>query len=127
MRTSLVTPYVFAAMIVIVLANGGLTQQLGAHPFWSVTVAWVGVPIGLALTFLAKRTRLSWIARSLIFLTCLAAAFAAASLGKQRFAASFAEDALAGQIWYFGWIAVATFTTASIAALLSPTKDQSAG
>jgi hypothetical protein len=32
-----------------------------------------------------------------------------------RFAASYAEDTLAGQMWFFGWIATALFAAALVA------------
>ncbi len=47
------------------------------------------------------------------------AALAAATWGKAEFAASFAEDALAGRFWFFGWIGTAAGATALLAALTS--------
>ena len=123
MRTSLVTPYIFAALVVILAANAGLTEMLGAHPFWAVRVAWMGVPIGLVLALLAKSMGLGWVFRVLLFVTGLAAAYALASFGKGRFAASFAEDRAAGQMWYIGWIAATGFAAALIAATFSPTRS----
>ncbi len=127
MKTSLITPYIFAALVVIVAANAGLTIHLGAHPFWAVGVSWIGVPAGLILALGLKKAGLSWLARILLFLICLTAAYALASYGKARFAASIAEDVAAGRLWYLGWIAVTGFTTAIIAAAFSPTRVQSAG
>lgn len=127
MQTSLVTPYIFAALVVIICANAGLAEALGAHPFWAVRVAWVGVPIGLILAIGAKRVGLAWVMRILGFLICLAGAYAVASFGKERFAASFAEDTFAGRMWYFGWIAVTGFAAALVAAVFSPTPTQSSG
>ena len=126
MRTSLITPYIFSALVVIVSANAGLNQLLGAHPFWSVSVAWIGVPVGLILAIAIKYLGLGWTQRVLLFLVCLVAAYALASFGKARFAASFAEDATAGRLWYFGWIAAAAFAAALIAATFSPTRSQTA-
>ena len=123
MRFSYTTPYLFAAIVVILGANIGLTEILGAHPFWAVSIAWVGVPIGLIAAFVVKHLGWSWRIRSLTFLVCLAIAYGVAHFGKDRFAASFAEDALAGRMWYFGWIAVAATATASMAAIFSPTKS----
>ena len=121
MRTSLVTPYIFSALVVIVAANAGLTTSLGAHPFWAVQIAWIGVPIGLALAILTKFLGTTWRLRVTLFAFCTIGAAAAAYFGKSSFAAFFAENALAGKAWYFGWIAVAAFTTALIAAVFSPT------
>ena len=51
--------------------------------------------------------------------------YALASIGKERFAVSYAEDRFAGQMWYFGWIALISSATALIAALFSPTRTRS--
>ena len=125
MRTSLVTPYIFSTLLVIVSANAGLVEMLGGHPFWSISVAWIGVPIGLALAIGAKSAGLGWRIRVIVFLVCLIAAYAAAFFGKQQFAASFAEDRLAGQFWYFGWIAATAAAAALVAAIFSPTRAHS--
>ena len=127
MRTSLVTPYIFAALVVIVSANAGLTETLGAHPFWSISVAWIGVPVGLVLAILVKRMGLAWVYRVLAFLALAIAAYAVAVTGKERFAASFAEDTMAGRMWYFGWIAICGFVAALVAALFSPTRSHASG
>lgn len=124
MKTSMVTPYVFAALVVILLANGGLTTTLGAHPFWSVQVAWIGTPVGLVLALAAKHGGVRWSLRSLVFLILAILAFALAAHGKSLFAASFAEDRAAGRLWYFGWIATACFAAAFLAALFSPTRQK---
>lgn len=118
MRISGIAPYLIAALLVITAANYGLSRSWGAHPFWAVSIAWTGVPIGLALAFFARS--LSWGRRIAIFMTLLAGAGFAAHWGRLRFAASFAEDRLAGQFWYFGWIAVAVFSAALFAAILTP-------
>ena len=125
MQTSLVTPYIFAALVVILAANSGLTESLGAHPFWAISVAWIGVPIGLVLALAAKTLQVAWLIRVLIFLICVSAAYTLAAVGKERFAASYAEDRFAGQIWYFGWIASTCAATALIAAIFSPTHARS--
>ncbi|NNE80122.1 MAG: hypothetical protein HKN18_07595 [Silicimonas sp.] len=118
MKISGISPYLVAAMIVITAANFGLSQSLGAHPFWSVNVAWLGVPLGLLIAFLFRTRR--WLLRIGVFAVLLAAAGLTAHWGRLGFAASFAEDKLAGQFWYFGWIAVAAFATALITAILTP-------
>ena len=122
MQTSLVTPYIFAALVVILAANSGLTETLGAHPFWAISVAWIGVPIGLVLALTSKTLGVAWLLRVAFFLLCVVAAYALAALGKERFAASYAEDRLAGQMWYFGWVASTCAGTALIAAIFSPTR-----
>lgn len=121
MRTTLVTPYIFAAIVVILSANAGATQVFGAHPFWSVTVAWIGTPLGLIAALALKAAGLRWLARVAIFSVLLALAYAVASVGKANFVASYAEDGLAGTMWHAGWIATTASAAALIAALFSPT------
>lgn len=86
-----------------------LPKNFGAHPWWAAQVVWIGGGIGLVLWL---GLLLSGVPRrvSVPVLTLLAVFSAlAAWQGKERFAASFAEDALAGQFWYFGWIAFVAF------------------
>jgi len=104
-------PLPLALMAGIWLAD--LTKVLGAHPWWSGKVVLIGAPIGLVLavilgTILAPR----W--RAALFAVATLAAFWVATTGKAGFAASYAEDQFAGQMWYFGWIA----TAASLAGFL---------
>lgn len=88
----------------------GLTKLLGAHPFWHLQVLWGGAGIGLILGLLTLQLQNK--VRLLGFVALAIGAFIAATLGKQSFAASFAENALAGKIWYFGWFATAAGTSA---------------
>lgn len=110
-------PYILAAITVLALAHLGLPKTLGAHPFWATKIAWVGVPIGLIAALALHR--LDKAKRIALFALLLVATAAAAHFGKMQFAASYAEDRLAGQFWYFGWISVAAMATALITALLS--------
>lgn len=127
MRTTLVTPYIFASIVVILAANVGATRILGAHPFWSVTVAWIGTPLGLIAAIALKASGARWLARVAIFAAALAAAYAVASIGKANFVASYAEDTLAGTMWHAGWIATTASAAALIAALFSPTPTPQSG
>ncbi len=110
--------YLFAAAVVILAANYGIPKSLGAHPFWSTKIALIGVPVGLVLAVLIRKV--SWPRRLGICLIALFLAAVAAHQGRLVFAASFAENHLAGLFWFYGWIAVAAATTALIAALLTP-------
>lgn len=123
-RLNSMLPYLIAAISVIAAAYLGLTTALGAHPFWSVSVAWIGVPIGLLLALLGRTFGLRRSLQVLVFLIGLTVAFAVASLAKERFAASFADDALAGRFWHFGWIAITAFAAAMISALISLGRDR---
>ena len=95
-------------IVMTVIAVTGLSADMGAHPFWADTVAWVGLPIGLALAISLRWVRLSWGVRMAILVAVIALAYAFAAYGKGQFAASYAEDKLAGQFWFFGWIAAMT-------------------
>ena len=110
-------PFAFAAIVVIVAASFGVSQSLGAHPFWSTKVALIGAPVGAVLAVVLRyATSFRW-SSALAALVLTALAFAMAHMGKTRFAASYAEDVQAGQLWYFGWIAVALFATTTLALL----------
>ena len=100
----------FGASVVITLATGGVAQHLGAHPGWAITVALIGAPLGaLAAMFLPARI---WLAAGAALTST--AAFIAADWGKMRFIASVAEDALAGQVWFIGWIATAALAAMTL-------------
>lgn len=110
---------VIAAALVVAAAALGLTKALGAHPFWSLRIALIGAPLGLALWAAARALRWPTGRQIIVIAALLSVTVAAAILGKRLFAASFAEDRLAGLFWYFGWIGTAAVTTALIAALLA--------
>ena len=122
MKTSGLAAYLIAAGAVIIAAHYGTPKSLGAHPFWAIKIAWIGAPVGLLLAFLTRALEWRWVTRIFIFLVLLAIAGTAAHLGRLQFAASFAENTLAGQVWYFGWIASAAFASALIASCLTPGK-----
>lgn len=93
----------------------GLPLAVGAHPFWAVKVIWIGAPLGLLVSLAFIRLpRTSGIALSG---AVLIASYLVAHIGKTRFAASYAEDALAGQMWYFGWIATCAAIVLAVATI----------
>lgn len=101
----------------------GLTLALGAHPWWAGKVIWIGLGLGLLLSAMLWGLQFSKTV-GLISLTLLTfAAFAMAYIGKSRFAASYAEDAVAGQMWFFGWIATCAFALAILATLVWPHRQ----
>lgn len=99
-----------------------LPQELGAHPWWADKVIWIGLPIGLALVGLAWVLSIPRNLQLVGFTLFALAAFLAAQGGKTQFAASYAEDLLAGQIWYFGWVVTCALTTAASASLFCYTR-----
>ncbi|GAA6209643.1 hypothetical protein NBRC116601_29360 [Cognatishimia sp. WU-CL00825] len=91
-----------------------LSESLGAHPWWSQQTLLIGVPLGLAAALILRSVIPS---RAIVWGAAIAslAAMIVAKYGRTQFAASYAEDVLAGRLWYFGWIAV----PAALALLLS--------
>lgn len=87
-------------------AIAGLPERLGAHPWWAVRSGIVGSLIGAAVSVgvvfaRLDGTRFRWLAG-----IGLVSAIASATFGKRAFAASLAENALAGRFWFFGWFAI---------------------
>lgn len=111
MRTLI--PTLAAALMVAILIALDVASPLGAHPWWSQSTLVIGAPIGLILaSFLV---RVSTPVKRLGLSVLLAAiTFAIAKYGQTQFAASYAEDAVAGRLWYFGWIAVGATVAASL-------------
>ena len=94
----------------------GLWPILGGHPYWSQSATYIGAGIGVvvfaALWFatILPGWQVKYIAVTM--LAVLVIAFVVSTLGKREFVGSYAENRLAGRIWYYGFIAF-------IAALLS--------
>ena len=83
----------------------------GAHPWWSQSSVLIGAVIGLGLALVTRGRGFA------IFAFALLLASLATWFGKTQFAASFAEDVMAGRLWYFGWIAVGASATATLVSL----------
>ncbi len=113
-----IMPLLVAAAVVALLALIGLPEQLGAHPFWGVKTGLIGAVIGAVAGALLVRLRLRGAVRLVIGGALLAAAFLTAKIGAARFAASYAEDAFGGKMWFFGWIGAAAGLTLFLSALL---------
>lgn len=95
----------------------GVTRALGAHPYWAQQVVWIGIAIGGAVFVLSRLWhRHRWMKLALAAVL-LGLSYAVAEEGKARFAASFAEDFMAGRMWYFGWMAVVAFAFVLLAIL----------
>lgn len=96
----------------------GLPEAMGAHPSWAVRSGVIGSAIGApclaGLRWAGLSTRHS-IALSGV---CLTLTSLSAGLGKHAFAASFAEDVLAGRFWFLGWFGVAASLFVLVGVLL---------
>lgn len=108
---------VVSALVIWGLGQAGLTARLGAHPFWAQDVPLTGLVLAVPIMVLAVwRPRLALV----LSLLCLVAGALAARFGKAAFAASYAENALAGQFWFLGWIVLCGGACAALSlALLS--------
>jgi hypothetical protein len=106
-----------ATALVIAAAWSGLTVSLGAHPFWAVKIALIGAPVGAAAALVLRRF-VPPAAALIASVLGLATSLASATYGKRVFAASFAEDALAGKFWFFGWIGAAMAATLVLALIV---------
>lgn len=105
---------IIAFAIPVLLAWLSVTNALGAHIWWDVSAILIGAPIGLLVSFLIAQKWDAYAKRLILWLILLALAFTAAKYGQTAFAASYGDDAMAGQFWYFGWIT----TGASVAGLI---------
>jgi hypothetical protein len=112
-----------AACLVCLLAYFGVTQALGAHPWWAFDIALYGAVPGIVLAVgLASVTRFA------VFFAAFDLALSGAIVwwGKQMFVAASGDNALAGQMWFFGWIAVCACAVAVIALLVQKIKSNAA-
>ncbi|MGB0438946.1 MAG: hypothetical protein ACPGFC_02430 [Paracoccaceae bacterium] len=101
-------------LLLIAVAYGlDLAKILGAHPWWSRDVVLYGALGGGSLAggvlWLSARPA-AW---ALGFWALAGGGVSVATWGKTQFVASYAEDALAGQLWFFGWIAACLFAVAA--------------
>lgn len=91
-----------------------LFTALGAHPLWATQVLIVGALIAMTL-HAVLRPRVT--AKFAVMIVVCLVAYGVATYGKTAFAASYAEDAFAGQLWFFGWHVAAATGFATIGAL----------
>jgi len=116
-RIQLLGVFAMAVLVPVGMAYFGVSRSFGAHPWWDMKTALIGAPIGGIIGLILMRFALTL--RLGVSLLGLAGAVAAAWYGKTQFAASFAENALAGKLWYFGWIGIAVGVSAVVMALLA--------
>ena len=112
-----------AACLVCLLAYFGVTQALGAHPWWAFDIALYGAVPGIVLAFgLASVTRFA------VFFAAFDLALSGVIVwwGKRMFVAASGDNAVAGQMWFFGWIAVCACAVAVIALLVQKIKSNAA-
>lgn len=111
---NLIAASALALLFPIGLALLGVTKTLGAHIWWDVKTILIGAPIGLCLGFAAALLPISKTTRLITFLILTLASFALTKYGQITFANSYAEDQLAGALWYFGWILTGACAAATL-------------
>ncbi len=94
------------AATLVAASLAGLPRILGAHPWWAQQTGIIGGVGGAVLWLAMRRAGLPFSMQVIVAALALMASAAVAHFGKQAFAASFAENALAGRFWYFGWFAL---------------------
>ena len=94
-----------------------LPKTLGAHPWWSRDVLLYGALPGILLAIASQKIPKKPVLPLVGFGLAAGLSFGVASFGTARFAASYAEDDLAGQVWFLGWIATVLFAIATAGAL----------
>jgi len=104
----------------------GGTLALGAHPSWAIKVGLVGIAVG-APTWLVQHCvgatgRTVLVFDAVLFVACAAVVW----FGKMRFVESYAQDVLAGRLWFFGWMAVTGSAFLLVAAMVRLRRDASA-
>lgn len=106
-----------AVLLLAISARLHLPEAFGAHPFWSGQILFVGGVIGIlgASAFAVFGSGLRLLIPLALFDTVFFLGALAAYFGRIEFANSYAENALAGQFWFFGWIAVAAGLSGLIA------------
>ncbi|WP_299419003.1 hypothetical protein [uncultured Shimia sp.] len=113
-----ILPTLIAALVMGELIALDIARPLGAHPWWSQKTLLIGAPIGLILATLTS-LKLRPLPLTITFVITTALAIACAKYGQTQFAASYAEDQLAGKLWYFGWIATGATLAATLTATLT--------
>lgn len=120
-RSNLLGPLIaLGAVAGFTLLDGG--SALGAHPFWTVKIGFIGAGIGfgtwLTLHVIGATRRQVVLLGTVLFLASSTAAW----LGKMRFVASYAEDHLAGRFWFVGWMMAIGAIFLLIATLANPDR-----
>lgn len=112
---------VLALILPVLVAVGAYmaqaTRALGAHPIWAEQIIIIGVAVGAAFGLLLALTRVGLVLRMSGPLVLAGGAYFVSYVGKTRFAASYGDDALAGQLWHYGALAACVFLFAALAAL----------
>lgn len=116
---NLILSLAVAVAAVVVAAHLGVTEWLGAHPWWAERVAYYAIAPGVVAVAALAALRLTTAPRVAVACGLLAVAYGVAHVGGARFAASYAEDAAAGRMWFFGWIGTAAMAILAVQVLVA--------
>lgn len=98
----------FAASILFLLNVFDVWTGSLTHPFWSSKVNTIGMVIGFVMTVILFLIGTGNKRRVLVSLMVMAGltgiAYLVTGHFKEVFAASYAEDVIAGKVWYFGFM-----------------------
>ena len=96
-----------------------IPQMLGAHPWFVPKVILIGTPIGLLIGALFRYSYRSYKFRVIATFVALIGVYFVTKSSGEQFAASFAEDKIAGRFWYFGWMGTSATLSAFFFTILS--------
>jgi hypothetical protein len=112
---------VLALILPVLVAVGGYLLQaakgLGAHPIWADQIVIIGLAVGAAFGLLLAMSSVGLLLRMAGPAVLAVGAYFLSHVGKTRFAASYGDDALAGQLWHYGALAACVFLFAALTAL----------
>lgn len=125
-----ITSIVFAICTLFLIEHFDVWTGLLSHPFWSEKANWTGIGIGavtsLILHGIFQENKHRLLFTALFFAVTALGLYLFTSVSKETFAASYAEDLLAGKFWYFGFIGYVTalfgLFSFAVAALLTEKK-----
>ena len=112
---------VLALILPVLVALGGyffqVAKGLGAHPVWADQIVIIGLALGALVGLLLALSNVGLVLRMAGPAVLAGGAYFLSHVGKTRFAASYGDDAMAGQLWHYGAIAACVFLFAALTAL----------
>lgn len=122
MNFELIGRLAVVGIALVLLERAGFWIWFGAHPSWSMQGVVIGIGIGLGLVGLGL-AQTKWrstrpVVLFTLFVVLTLFMIACTKFGKMGFVNSYAENRLAGQFWYYGYIGqMGTLFATGVAAL----------
>ena len=103
-----IIPVVAIAVFLFALHLVGFWPIIGGHPYWSASATIAGAILGIVVFYLliltlAKSPQTINIALISLIAIC-GISLGVSMMGKVAFVGSYAENHMAGRVWYFGFI-----------------------